>query len=82
MKIIPVKFGLFEKFGYVFSGQILGQLTTVLYGGPATYKNCVCTPFCGWYAPIYWKRSKKIPLGDFPLCYNSQEAKKKHNGVF
>ena len=41
------------KFDYVFSGQILSLPTTVLYGGPATYKNCVCTPFCGWYAPIY-----------------------------
>ena len=28
------------------------------------------------------REAKKIPLGDFPLCYNSQEAKKKHNGVF
>ena len=81
MNIVSVKFGLFQEFGHVLFGQILTQPDIVLDGAPATYKNCVLPSVVGMRLSIE-REAKKIPLGDFPLCYNSQEAKKNTMGSF
>ena len=81
MKIVPVKFGLFEKFGYVFSGQILTQPDIVLDGAPATYKNCVLPSVVGMRLSIEREAKKNSPWR-FPSLLQQPGSKEKHNGVF